>query len=420
LSDLNVQTAEAFLPFFNDDGSLKDSRYKGAHGGRGSMKSHFFAERVVLRSWEIPGHRAVCMREVQKTLNESVKRLIEDKIAALDLRHHFRVLQREIRTPGNGIIVFHGMQDHTAESIKSLEGYDLGWFEEAQTCSAKSLRMLRPTIRKDPVGNRPGSELWFSWNPNEPTDPVDHLFRGGNPPPDSICIETNWRDNPWFPNVLKAEMQYDYRVDPEGAAHVWDGQYWIKSDAQVLSGKWRVEEFEPVTEGKGAWKGPYHGADWGFSTDPTAFVRFWLKPDGSLMVEREAYQLGCELNNTPQLFEEQVPDIRHHMIRADSARPETISYMVKTHRFRMEGAPKWQGSVEDGIAWLRARPAIVIHPRCRHTAAEAKLWRYKTDRLTGDVLPVLVDGHDNTWDAIRYGASPMIKVKHTYTLDNIR
>lgn len=396
------------------------------------MKSHFFSQSVVERSLVLPGHRAVCIREVQKSLDESVKRLLEDKITAMDVRHYFRIMEREIRTPGGGIIVFQGMRDHTAESIKSLEGFDLGWFEEAQTCSARSLRMLRPTIRKDPVGNRPQSEIWFSWNPQEPTDPVDSLFRGNAPPagvdvkqwrwelpPDSIVIQTNWRDNPWFPSVLQQEKDYDFRVDPEGAAHTWDGEYWTKSDAQVLSGKWRIEDFEPVTSGKGAWNGPYHGADWGFAQDPTALIRFWIKPDGGLMIEREAYRLGCDLLDTPDLFQEAVPDAKRHMIRADSARPETISHMVRMG-FQMEGAPKWAGSVEDGIAWLRGRPYIVIHPRCRHTAAEARMWRYKTDKLTGDVLPALVDGHDNTWDAIRYGASPMIKVTSTYTLANIR
>jgi phage terminase large subunit len=364
-----------------------------------------------------PGTRAVCIREVQKSLEQSVMRLLEDKIAAHDVGGYFDVLGSEIRTHGDGLIIFQGMQNHTADSIKSLEGYDIAWVEEAQTLSERSLRLLRPTFRKDPSPGYPaGSELWFSWNPEDPDDPVDKMLRGTVQPPSSIVVEANWKDNPWFPKVLRDEMEYDYRVDPEAADHVWGGEYWQKSDAQVLSGKWKVEEFEPVTSGKGAWNGPYHGADWGFANDPTTLVRFWLKPDGSLMVEREAYAVGCDLIDTPRLFLTQVPDLRRYMIGADCARPETISHMSRVEKFKVEPAEKWQGSVEDGIAWLRGRPQIIIHPRCKHTILEAKAWRYKTDKLTGLVVATLIDGNDNTWDAIRYGAHRMIKVQSTYTL----
>jgi hypothetical protein len=165
------------------------------------------------------GSRGVCIREVQKTLKESAKRLIEDKIRALGVSSQFRVLNTEIGTPGGGVILFQGMQDHTAESIKSLEGFDWAWVEEAQTLSARSLEMLRPTIRA------PGSELWFSWNPRDASDPVDQLLRGINPPPDSIVVKSNYSDNPFFPEELEAERAYDEKHKRDRYGHIWLGEY---------------------------------------------------------------------------------------------------------------------------------------------------------------------------------------------------
>lgn len=170
-----------------------------------------------------PGFRGVCIREVQKSLKESAKRLIEDKIRACGLQDVFGILETEIRTPGNGVIIFQGMQNHTADSIKSLEGYDVAWAEEAHSLTDKSLMLLRPTIRK------PGSELWFSWNPTRKKDPVDSFFRA-NPPDNAVSVEASWRDNPWFPDELRRDMAHDRSINPERAAHVWDGEYQIVAE----------------------------------------------------------------------------------------------------------------------------------------------------------------------------------------------
>ncbi|MAC32216.1 MAG: PBSX family phage terminase large subunit [Haliea sp.] len=210
--DLDIATARVFHPL------LQPSRYKGAHGGRGSGKSHFFGGLVVERCLMEPGLRVVCIREVQKSLKESAKKLIEDKIQEYGVGHLFAVLDNEIRTPGGGLIIFQGMQDHTSESIKSLEGFDIAWVEEAQTISKRSLQLLRPTIRAE------GSELWFSWNPRHESDPVDVLLRT-NPPTDAIVVRANWNDNPWFPAVLEAERQDCLRDEPEQYDHIWDGGY---------------------------------------------------------------------------------------------------------------------------------------------------------------------------------------------------
>jgi phage terminase large subunit len=208
---------------------LYPKRYKGAKGGRGGAKSHFFAEQIVLRCYQRTT-RVVCIREIQNSIKDSVKQLILDKIAKLGLGDFFSEVENEIRGPDGSLIIFKGMQSYNADNIKSLEGYDIAWVEEAQTLSAHSLRMLRPTIRKT------GSELWFSWNPRHKTDPVDAMFRDNEADPDFMCIVINWRDNPWFPDELRKEMERDFRNDPDGAEHVWNGAY--GSSQGAILAKW--------------------------------------------------------------------------------------------------------------------------------------------------------------------------------------
>lgn len=213
MSILKLPTARVFLPLLNP------SRYKGAFGGRGSGKSHFFAELGVERCLTRPRSRGVCLREVQKDLKESAKQLIEDKIQALGLGEAFDCQRDEIRTPGGGVIIFRGMKDYTADSIKSLEDFDWAWIEEAHTLSDRSLEMLRPTIRAA------GSEIWASWNPRHSTDPIDAFFRGLNPPENAICVKANYYDNPFFPPELEAERAHDEKFKRDRYAHIWLGEY---------------------------------------------------------------------------------------------------------------------------------------------------------------------------------------------------
>jgi phage terminase large subunit len=226
MTTLRIETAPIFEPL------LSPARYKGIYGGRGSGKSHFFADLLVEEHLLNPGLRSVCIREVQKSLKESAKRLIEDKLKAFGLgeAQGFKVLTDRIETPGGGVIIFQGMQDHTAESIKSLEGYGRAWIEEAQTLSARSLGLLRPTIRAE------GSELWFSWNPTRKSDPVDQMLRGDSLPSGAVVIQANWDGNPWFPSVLEQERQDCLRTQPDQYRHIWEGDY-----ATVLSGAYYAQ-----------------------------------------------------------------------------------------------------------------------------------------------------------------------------------
>lgn len=330
---------------------------------------------------------AVCLREIQKSLKFSVKKLLENKIADMNAGLYFEVQNEQIKTRQGGVIIFQGMQDHTSDSIKSLEGFKRAWFEEAQTASQRSLDLLRPTIRA------PGSELWFSWNPRFATDPVDMLLRGDVLPPGAVVVEANYTDNPWLPQELIDEMEYDKRRDPDKYAHIWLGKYQQNSEARVFR-NWTIEEFERPA-------GTVHrlGADWGFSVDPSVLVRCDI--DGRrLYVDYEAHMVGCEIDQLPDLFD-RVPESRKWFISADSARPETISYMQKHGYPKINAAIKGPKSVEEGVEFLKSYD-IVVHPRCKHLIDELTLYSYKTDPLTGKILPILEDKHNHVIDSLRY------------------
>jgi len=387
VTEIIIDTPRVYLPL------LKPARYKGAHGGRGSGKSHFFAESVVEESLAAKTD-IVCIREVQKSLNQSVKKLIEAKIEAMGVQNEFRVLNTHIESANGGRIIFQGMQNHTADTIKSLEGYRIAWVEEAQSLSQRSLDLLRPTIRME------GSELWFSWNPRNKTDPVDALLRGESAPPGAVVVQANYSDNPFLPSVLRAEMEYDRRRDPDKYAHVWLGGYEQHSEARVFK-NWTVEEFEAPPGATFRL-----GADWGFSIDPSTLIRCHL--DGRrLMADYEAYMIGCEIDQLPDLFD-RVPDSRKWFITADSARPETISYMRKHGFPKINSAIKGAGSLEEGVEFLKSYD-IVVHPRCTHLIDELTLYKYKTDPLTGVVLPILEDKKNHVIDALRYACEGVRK-----------
>lgn len=343
-----------------------------------------------------------------------MKLLLDDKIRAHEISDEFRIMQTHIETPGGGQIIFRGMKDQTAESIKSLEGFDIAWVEEAQAVSQRSLDLLRPTIRK------PGSEIWFSWNPRFETDPVDRLLRNPTEPlPDSIVVKSSYLDNPWFSAELRAEMEWDRRVDPEKWAHIWMGEYERHSEARVFR-NWQVKEFEtPRTAVL------RYGGDWGFSVDPAVGIRmFEMQPTPEnvrvmndptfttnsrkrLYFDRECWKIGVEIDHLPTFFDTLDGGwARHWPMRVDSARPETISYMRRHGYPRMGPATKGPNSVKEGVIFLQGYD-IYIHPRCRHTIDEFTLYSYKVDPLTGLVLPVLSDKKNHVIDSARYAAEDL-------------
>jgi phage terminase large subunit len=370
---------------------FKPKRYKSLWGGRGAAKSWTVAVVLLVEAARRP-LRVLCARELQNSIRDSVHRLLSDRIAHTGLP--FTVTQNEIRHANGSAFLFEGIK-HNVTKIKSMEGIDVCWVEEAQGVSEDSWQVLIPTIRKA------GSEIWLTWNTNDAKDPTYQRFVA-NPPPDCWSLKVGWQDNIWLSDELRREKDYLYSIDPDAAAHVWGGDPRQVSEAQVLRGRHAVESFEPGKD----WNGPYYGADWGFSVDPTTLVRLWVN-GRTLYIEHEAYGIGVDLDDTPALFD-RVPEARKHMIRADSSRPETISHMRRHGYTRILGAYKWQGSVEDGVEHLRSYEKIVIHPRCEHAAEEARLWSYKVDKLSGDILPVLIDKHNHIWDAARYALETII------------
>jgi phage terminase large subunit len=389
LSILQLPTARKFLPL------LEPARYKGVHGGRGSGKSHFFGE-MWLEENVADKVDFVCLRETLKSLEFSVKKLLETKVEQFNAGAYFDIQDRRIFSKHGGVTIFEGMQNHTSDSIKSLEGFDRAWFEEAQAASDKSLTLLRPTIRK------PGSQMWFSWNPDQPTDPIDVLLRGEKPPPDAIVVQANYTDNPWFPEELRAEMEYDRARDPDKYAHVWEGKYRQNSEARVFR-NWRIEEFDVDP----AWI-IRQGADWGYAIDPSVLVQTAIV-GRTLYVPYEAYRVGCEVDFLPDLFRT-IPEAERWPTIADSSRPETISYMQRNGFRKMLAAVKGPRSIEEGIEFLRSFD-IVVHPRCKHTIDELRTYSYETDPLTGLVLSKLEDKNNHVIDALRYACEGARRAK---------
>ena len=361
------------------------SRYKVMRGGRGSAKSRSAAAALLLQAASEP-HRVLCAREIQKSIKDSVKRLLDDEIARLGLGDFYESVENEIRGKNGSLFIFAGLRGNSA-SIKSMEGITRCWVEEAQTISRSSLDDLIPTIRT------PGSEIWFTYNPRFDTDPIDTMFKADELPPNTILLHVNWQDNPWFPDVLKQEMDYDKRRDMDKYLHIWEGQYQTSSEARVFK-NWTIEEFEvdPTATIR-------QGADWGFSVDPTVLVQAYIV-GRKLYVPYEAYRVGCDIVDTPALFMS-IPDSEKWPMVADSARPETINHLRKNGFPKITAAIKGQKSVEEGVEFLKSFD-IVVHPRCKHTIDELTLFSFEADKLTGEILPKLEDKDNHVIDALRY------------------
>lgn len=366
-------------------------RYKAYYGGRGAGKSHEIAQALVIQGAQKP-LRILCCREIQLSIKDSVKLLLDDKIKKSGLEGFYKSTQTEIVGANGTYFAFAGLRTNP-DSVKSKEGFDIAWVEEASTVSQRSLGMLIPTMRKE------GSQLIFSWNPEFPTDPVDNMFRGGEAPPNSVVMQINGDDNPWFPEALAEERAWDRSRDPDKAHHVWDGGYVTNSETRIFK-NWKVEEFEAPEDTIFRF-----GADFGFSVDPSTLVRFFVDDEArKIYIDYEAYQVGCEIDHLPALYDT-VPESRKWKITADNARPETISYL-KRQNFRIVGARKGKNSIEDGIEFIKSYD-VIIHPRCKHTQTEFMRYSYKRDKRTDEILPVIEDDNNHIIDALRYGCEDL-------------
>lgn len=386
------------------------ARYRYAYGGRGSAKTRTFALMTAVRAmmWAEAGVSGtiLCGREYMNSLEDSSMEEVKQAIASTPwLNAYFDMGERFIRTKNRRVdYTFTGLR-HNLDSIKSRARILIAWIDEAEGVPEIAWQKLLPTVREA------NSEVWVTWNPEKENSPTDSRFRK-NTPPEALGCEINYNDNPFFPAVLDLERQADrQRLDDQTYAWVWEGAYRENSDAQILSGKYQVQEFTPQDN----WDGPYFGIDWGFSQDPTAGVKLWIN-DGNLYVEYEAGRVGLENDDIAGFMIQRLPGIEKHVVRSDSARPETISHVKSKGRNhdrpclpKIEGVEKWKGSVEDGIAHLRSYKSIIIHPRCKEFLNEARKYSYKVDRQTGDILTTIVDAHNHYMDAARYALAPLIK-----------
>lgn len=396
-------------------GLYRPARYKVLHGGRGGAKSHSIADWLVGRGVE-RRTRWLCAREIQKSLATSVHQLLVDKIVEQKLQDAYHITRDGIRGPHDTHFLFAGLRSNP-DSVKSMEDLDGAWVEEADRCSQTSLDLLTPTVRK------PGSELIFSFNRGKITDPVDNLFLGGTPPPDSWIQQVNWRDNPWFPKVLWDEMMWMKVRDYDKYLHVWEGHPLKRTEAIVFKNWVEGDLDDQVPDGTI----PMFGADWGMR-DPTVLVKAYIF-GRTLYIAREAYKVGCTIDETPALFagtdnyrDEEAPKrwknqfghrgvdgAYRNRIVADSASPQTIQYL-NARGFNVVPAKKGAGSIEEGIEFLQSYD-IVVHPSCEHTIQELSYYAYKIDPHTDEVLPELADKDNHVIDSVRYAAEAHRRAK---------
>lgn len=384
-------------------------------GGRSSGKTRAIAKRSAIRVYQLAelGVSGVFLssREHLNSLEESSMEEIKQAIASEPfLADYFDVGEKYIRTKNRRIdFAFAGLR-HNLDSIKSKSRIIGNWTDEGESVSEVAWRKLIGTLREEGPGWI--AENWISYNPESPDSATHKRFLLANAN-DCIVTEMNWRDNLFFPTLSNLNRLEDKRLRPDTYDHVWEGAFLTMTEAQVFHGKFEVEEFEP----KFYWDGPFQGGDFGFSQDPTAAVRVWIG-DGCLWVEYEAGKTGLELDDTGQFVTDRIPGFADTPTRWDNARPESISHIKKSKRSpddprvplpRSYSVEKWPGSVEDGIAFIRSFEKVVIHPRCTQTAREFRLYSYKIDRLTQDILAVVIDANNHYIDAIRYALAPIIK-----------
>jgi phage terminase large subunit len=400
LSDLQGIVPAPFFPFFIPS----KWRYKVFHGGRGGAKSQS-AARAIATICDYVKLDVLYAREFQNSIDDSSYRDLVSAIEELGIADHYDIGKTTVTNLRTGsTFKFMGLR-HNLGSIKSKSKFDLCIVEEAENVSKDAWDTLDPTLRSA------WSEIWVIFNAKDPESDTYKRFVL-NPPPNAYVRKINYDENPFFPEVLRIQMEHCRASDPDGYAHIWLGFPKEASDAQIFRGKWVIDEFDPYdSDGKvkPGWDGPYFGVDWGFSVDPTAATKSWVY-DNSLYIEYEAGGVGIELDDLAATFDK-IPGMRQHVSRADNARPETISHVKNKGGYkRMVAVDKWKGSVEDGIEHMRSYTRIVIHPRCRETQNEFRLYSYK-ETQAGDITTDILDKWNHFIDSIRYALTPLMTRK---------
>lgn len=376
-TDVNLPAAYADL--------FRPSRYKIFYGGRGSGKSWSFATALIVQTVQ-EKLRVLCVREYQTSLDDSVWLLLADTIQRLQLDDYFTVHRGEIQGKNGSLFLFEGLA-YNLKNIRSKENIDRCWAEEADAISQESWNILLPTIRKK------DSEIWASFNRDRPDDPVYEMFVK-NPRPNSIVKKVLLSDNSYAPAPLLDEAEWDRATDIEKYNHIWLGQPWTRDEALVFANKFVIESFDTPNDAD------FHcGLDFGFSTDPLAAIRCFVESE-CLYIDAEAYAHGIPITDTPAMLDVILPH-KKWPCKADSSNPGLIDFL-NTCGYDIIPSRKGPGSVEAGIEFLRSFKKIIIHKRCVHTADEFRMYSYRTDKVTGRVLPVILPKWDHCIDAARY------------------
>lgn len=394
ISDTNSLVLDKNHPL--SDLLYKKARNKVYWGGRGAAKTMGIAEALIRRA-SVEPLQVLCTREYQTTIRDSSHKTLKEMIRRLKLERWFTVTQEGIRSTAGASFIFKGLYNNEA-GIKGTDSIDICWVAEAQNVSDTSLRSLAPTMRN------PGSELWFDYNLIDVEQPVHQRFviKGR---PNSIVHKINYDSNPFFPDELREEMEADKAENYSLYEHIWLGEALKIDNSIVYSGKYQELEFADDL-----WRQAerlHFGLDFGFSQDPLAGVRMFILGT-DLYIEHEAYAVGIELDDMPGYLRKCLPDVQGWTIKADGSRPETISHLNR-HGIACAAAEKWQGCVEDGVQHIRGFSHIYVHPRCVNTLREFRQYRHKVDRITGEVLPIIIDKNNHAMDGVRYGLDGYIQ-----------
>ena len=374
-------------------------RYFAFYGGRGGTKSWSVATWLLLEACE-RRLRIVCGRQFQASIRDSSKALLEARIRALDLESEFRITEQTIVHVVTGsAFIFVGLSVNP-DWIRSFEGADILRTEEAASISQRVWDILVPTVRA------PGSILICCWNPNQPTDPVDRHFRGGNPPENAVIMQVGWEDNPWFDQsplfFEKAKLERD---NPAKALHVYGG-YDIGYESSVFPGD-QVRHGRPAADA--TLSGPYFGADFGYSQDPFVVAKLYIvkRPNqrDQLYIQKEVYAHQMLTRELPALLDS-ILRSRDDLVWADGSRPEIIADLNEVG-FNVRAAKKGARSVREGIANLQNFEILIDPDGCSYAYDEFRGARWPTDRLTGKVIPNQnpVGGADHVLDACRFAIS---------------